>query len=54
VLIDAPKFDVNESIKYFGTIVNAYVLMVQDQVDMAVSRFFSFFLEEKLMFSGVF
>ncbi|KAJ4761552.1 TPR repeat-containing thioredoxin TTL4 [Rhynchospora pubera] len=39
VLIDAPKFDVNESTKFFGTIANAYVLMVQSQVDMAVGRF---------------
>jgi hypothetical protein len=37
-LIDAPKFDVNEATKFFGTITNAYVLMVQAQVDMAVGR----------------
>ena len=38
VLIDAPKFDVNEATKFFGTIANAYVLMVHAQVDMAVGR----------------
>ncbi|KAJ3695809.1 hypothetical protein LUZ60_001186 [Juncus effusus] len=39
VLIDAPKFDVNEATKFFGTIANAYFLMVQAQVDMAIGRF---------------
>jgi hypothetical protein len=52
-LIDAPKFDVNEATKFFGTIANAYFLMVQAQVDMAVGRLV-FSSWKQLILSGAF
>ncbi|KAL6633528.1 hypothetical protein ACP70R_026199 [Stipagrostis hirtigluma subsp. patula] len=35
----APRFGVDESTKFFGTIAHAYFLVVQAQVDMAAGRF---------------
>jgi hypothetical protein len=35
----APRFGVDESTKFFGTIGHAYVLIVRAQVDMAAGRF---------------
>uniref|UniRef100_A0ACD5Z7E0 Uncharacterized protein n=1 Tax=Avena sativa TaxID=4498 RepID=A0ACD5Z7E0_AVESA len=38
VLRGAPRFGVDESAKFFGTVAHAYVLMVRAQVDMAAGR----------------
>ncbi|TVU28571.1 hypothetical protein EJB05_20093, partial [Eragrostis curvula] len=35
----APRFSVDESTKFFGTIGHAYVLIIEAQVDMAAGRF---------------
>ena len=34
----APRFGIDESTKFFGTIGHAYVLIVRAQVDMAAGR----------------
>ncbi|KAL5208677.1 hypothetical protein ABZP36_033112 [Zizania latifolia] len=39
VLGGAPRFGVDESTKFFGTVAHAYVLMIRAQVDMAAGRF---------------
>ncbi|KAJ0967089.1 hypothetical protein J5N97_024006 [Dioscorea zingiberensis] len=38
-LIDAPKYEIDESTKFFGASVNAYILAVQAQVNIAAGRF---------------
>uniref|UniRef100_A0A0D9VL58 Uncharacterized protein n=1 Tax=Leersia perrieri TaxID=77586 RepID=A0A0D9VL58_9ORYZ len=35
----APRFGVDDSTKFFGTVAHAYVLMIRAQVDMAAGRF---------------
>ncbi|KAL5211364.1 hypothetical protein ABZP36_022211 [Zizania latifolia] len=39
VLGGAPRFGVDESTKFFGTVAHAYVLMIRAQVDIAAGRF---------------
>ncbi|KAG8072431.1 hypothetical protein GUJ93_ZPchr0006g42383 [Zizania palustris] len=38
-LCGAPRFGVDESTKFFGTVAHAYVLMIRAQVDIASGRF---------------
>jgi hypothetical protein len=45
----APRFGVDESVKFFGTTGHAYVLTVRAQVDMAAGRSVPFYCEHLYM-----